>query len=540
MSSAGYATYPLDANRDVIIGRTPGCTVVIDDASISRQHARLTVGPRYTLTITDLGSANGTSIHGHQIEPQRPTSIEIGEAVTLGKAILVIHDDADGRRRVLPRDQLLVAIDDRCRESADSNLPFRVAAIVTVHELDEAELVEAVAPELRAQDTIGRLGAREWVVVIDDVPPGRAMSGVRRASERLRARSLAATIGIATWPRDGRSASELLAAASGGATKRRDVTEIVIGKTTEALFATVDRIAASDLSVLVLGETGVGKEIVAQRLHQRSARVGKPLLKLNCAALNEQLLESELFGHVRGAFTGADQLKVGLLVAADGGTVFLDEIGELSLSMQAKLLRVLEDGEVRHVGAVEPRPVDVRFIAATNQRLDDPARFRPDLYFRISGAVIEIPPLRERPDEILPLARLFLHDIAERQGGDPLVLDDGAARVLETYGWPGNVRELRNAIERAAVVCDGGTIEPGDFPIAEMKGASRLTPPPSGNEGPTEVLLPRRGSPDRGTIVSVLAASGGNQVLAAAQLGVHRRTLMRWMDLMNIPRPRKG
>ena len=513
------------------------------DPSISRQHARLAVSARGTLSITDLGSANGTMVGGRPIPPHRAVPLRIGESASLGRAIIIVQDVAvrEAARQIVSRELLSVLIEERCREAAESELPFRVASLTSTTDVSDGDLLAALGPFLHETDVIGAVGRAEWLLILDDVPGGRALGVLKQVSAALTEAAMRITIGIATWPHDGRTGPALIAAASNAASRKRGRGEVVMGRRMDALYETLDRIARSDLPMLIVGETGVGKEIAATRLHEHSSRGDKPFIKLNCAALSETLLESELFGHVRGAFTGADRDKPGLLETADGGTMFLDEVGEMPLAMQAKLLRVLEDKQVRRVGGLTTHAVDVRFVAATNQRLDDTTRFRADLYFRISGAVIEIPPLRERRDEILPLAKLFLREYADRHGTAPLELGPGAERVLETYTWPGNVRELRYAIERAAVVATGDLIEPHDFPITEMAISRTMTPNtmPFSGEGPTAVTFSAR-APDRDTIKNVLAAYGGNQHLAAEHLGVHRRTLMRWMDLLKLARPRKS
>jgi len=237
-----------------------------------------------------------------------------------------------------------------------------------------------------------------------------------------------------------------------------------------AVFELLERVAPSDVSVLVLGETGTGKELVARALHEHSKRAKRPFLAENCAAVPANLLESELFGHMRGSFTGAVQDRPGHLVAADGGTVFLDEIGDMPLAMQSKLLRVLQDGEVRPVGSNRSRKVDVRVVAATNKDLVAACRsgeFREDLYFRLAVITLQLPPLRDRVGDVRHLARFFLGR-AVVEVGRPIVLSEEAMVVLEQWRWPGNVRELENEIRRAAALCDG-TIRPADL-------SSRLQP----------------------------------------------------------------
>jgi DNA-binding NtrC family response regulator len=229
----------------------------------------------------------------------------------------------------------------------------------------------------------------------------------------------------------------------------------------ERLYRLVEMVAKSDISVLLYGETGVGKEVFAQTIHKRSPRASKPFVGLNCAALPENLLESELFGYERGAFTGAVQAKAGLLESAQGGTVFLDEVGEMPMPAQAKLLRALELREVIRLGATVARPIDVRFISATNRNLEEQAArglFRQDLFFRLDGISVQIPPLRDRKSEIAPLAKQFVGEAARRAGVRPPPLSDEAIASLERHGWPGNVRELRNVMERAVLLSGGGTI----------------------------------------------------------------------------------
>jgi DNA-binding NtrC family response regulator len=302
------------------------------------------------------------------------------------------------------------------------------------------------------------------------------------------------------------------------------------------LYELVDKVAQSDMSVLVLGETGSGKEVVARAIHQRSARAGKPYVAFNCAALSENLLESELFGHEKGAFTGADSQRTGLLESAQGGTVFLDELGELPLSTQVKLLRVLEEKVVRKVGGTKTRPIDVRFVAATNRDLErevKEGRFRQDLFYRVAAVSLEVPALRERHEEL----ELFAKSFIARAGGKGLSLSGAALQQLKAYRWPGNVRELKNVIERAVLLCDGKVIEPSALPLEKM-GAVLLdaTPAPLPELPP----LPSGGdAAERARIVEALAACAGNQTAAARRLGISRRTLLYRLDEYGLPRPVK-
>ena len=249
----------------------------------------------------------------------------------------------------------------------------------------------------------------------------------------------------------------------------------------EAVYRMMERVANTDVTILILGESGTGKELVAKALHYNSRRAAMPFVAVNCVALPEHLLESELFGHRKGAFTGAAFDKVGLFQYADGGTIFLDEIGSMALGLQSKLLRFLQDHELRRVGDTETIKVDVRIITATNESLQkrlDEKLFREDLFYRISVIPIELPPLRDRTTDIPLLAQFFLQTIAQRNGTAVPALSEEVLAVLQAYRWPGNVRELQNAMERAAALCDGGVITLRDLPERVLQGVGKEVPAP--------------------------------------------------------------
>lgn len=326
----------------------------------------------------------------------------------------------------------------------------------------------------------------------------------------------------------------------------------------ERLGRLVELVATSMLPVILHGETGAGKEVTAERIHSRSARAAAPYLKINCAAFAESMVESELFGHERGAFTGAVQAKVGLFEAARGGTVLLDEVTELSLPVQAKLLRALGNREVMRVGATKPTPIDVRFISATNQdfsRLVESGKFRADLYFRLNGITLSIPPLRERRTEILPLAAEFAAAAAAQLGRKPPQIDGAAQSWLVSYAWPGNVRELKNVIERATLLAQGGAIgkqhlqaDPLSRPDASLGPRSvvaqaqlqAVEPPLPLRAGSGSELREELREIERERIVQVMSQAGGNQTLAARLLGISRRALITRLENFKLPRPRKG
>jgi transcriptional regulator with PAS, ATPase and Fis domain len=453
VSQAAFAGYALPSRGSIVLGRSESSDLRIDDASITRKHARLHLGER--IEIEDLGSVNGTRVRNQRLAPGQRVQLVRGEPFRLGTALLVIH-----------------AVDED----------------------------EAARPPL-SEDAATR---RDDGTATGHMPGGRA-----------RAR-------------------------------------VVNDPAMHALYALVDRIAAGNINLLIIGETGAGKELVAERLHERSRRRAKPFLRLNCAAVAESLLEAELFGYERGAFTGATQAKPGLLEAADGGTFFLDEVGEMPLTLQAKMLRALESQQVLRVGGLSPRAIDVRFVAATNRNIEEQVRlggFREDLYFRLNGATVVVPPLRERVGEIEPLAAEFIRATSEDLGRRPVPkLRPEALLMLQGYAWPGNVRELKNFIERAVLVAPGDELLPEHFPIQRIAKALHLhrigpqsVPPPSASPATSPSAFPAPGGADaeRERILAVLADCGGNQSRAAKQLGISRTTLVTRLDGYGVPRPRK-
>lgn len=378
---------------------------------------------------------------------------------------------------------------------------------------------------------------------------------------------------------------------------------VLLDPSMKKVYELASRAACSDISVLIMGETGVGKELLAAAVHEDSPRRRGPFLQLNCAALAENLLESELFGHEKGAFTGASHQRAGLLESAQGGTVFLDELGEMPLSTQAKLLRVLEERKIRRLGSTKKLEIDVRFVAATNCDLHAEVaagRFREDLFYRISGITLKIPPLRQRLVEIEPLARQFLVNFCLKTGISVPEISDEALERLLSYPWPGNVRELKNAMERAPFFSAGAPLGPEHLP-SEEDGLSELFPDECTDVRPVPVVGSSTssrfgeresgrlrdlmqfsvGSPASGTqasarermasgpasdhawpsstlsrpihgnsksfseaeerrrVTDALEACSGNQTRAAELLGVSRRTLINRIETFGIPRPRK-
>ena len=403
VTTHGARSLSLPRGSRVTIGRSRAADVTIDDTSLSRIHAALEL--REPISLTDLGSANGSKVRGEPVPPHVPVTVGPGELVELG-AVLVIVQGA-----------------------------------------------------------------------------GAALS--QEASVR---------IDLTGHP-----------------------------STMDAVRETARKAALHRLNVLILGETGVGKGVIAREIHDLSPRADKPFVVVDCAAIARELAESELFGHEAGAFTSARSAKLGLLEVADGGTVLLDEIGELELPLQAKLLRAIEERTIRRVGGVASIRIDTRFLAATNRDLGRDAlegRFRKDLLYRLNAVTLVIPPLRERRAEIVPLAASFLRELG---GTAAPRLSPDATRWLRDHDWPGNVRELRNAVERAFAHADGATIE-----REHLDGGGSSSMPSPAAEGS-----------ERERIIATLEQCAGNQTKAAALLGISRRTLIYRLDLFGLPRPRK-
>jgi len=309
------------------------------------------------------------------------------------------------------------------------------------------------------------------------------------------------------------------------------INEEIIGDSVEMkrVMSLVESVAPTEATVLIRGESGTGKELVARLIHSRSERVFGPLVAVNCGALSEGVLESELFGHEKGSFTGAEARRKGKLELADGGTLFLDEIGEISPKVQVELLRALEDHKIVRVGGVQEIPVDFRVVCATNRDLEEAVRdgsFREDLYYRIKVFEIHIPPLRERPGDIMDIAEHYLHRFSASMGRRVTGFSKEARDMLMNYRWPGNVRELANAIERALVVCHEGEIQPSHLPIIQRPGGKSLELDDLSLQACEERHIRR-----------VLDLNGYNVTHAARKLGIDRVTLYNKMRKYGIERP---
>jgi two-component system, NtrC family, response regulator AtoC len=401
-----------------------------------------------------------------------------------------------------------------------------------------------------AEIVVGRSSTA--TVRVDDPRVSREHARIVRRGDALELVDLGSRNGTRVNDKVVRGRSEAL---SSGDTVHIGEAEILIAETTAALdgrrptadvelpgvvvsdpamaqvFDNVRRVAPMETTVLLLGETGVGKEVVAEQIHRQGPRASGPFVRLNCGSLPESLLEAELFGHERGAFTGADRRKAGYFETASGGTLFLDEVGELGASMQTRLLRVLEDGKFMRVGGREEIASDLRVIAATNRELERDVRigrFRQDLYFRLAAFIIRLPPLRERPSEIELFAELFARQFGGRMKRPKLRIAADAMAALRAHDWPGNVRELRNAIEHAVVLAEDGVVTAQRLPDS-VRGEHKAAVASAGMRGQVADI-------ERRAIEDALEAEDGNQTRAARRLGISRRALLYKLDKYDLKR----
>ncbi|MBS1152807.1 MAG: uncharacterized protein H6Q89_4505 [Myxococcaceae bacterium] len=549
-SGETLTTHPLPPGGQLVIGRADECHIQVDVPALSRKHALIRVGP--PLTVEDLGSVNGTRLRGEKLVSGTRAPLRAGDAIEAGPLTIVVQRDkapVDARpRRLWTHGYFEGRLEEECARAETSGVVFSVLRLKLQGTSSPQLVQDTMAALLAPTDVIASYGPGEYEAIIAGASPAVL---VQKLSLALDKRDAQVLIGAATWGKDGRDPDALLFEANRRVEVEKATGErvalggvsvkgvIVADPQMVALHALVKKVAAGDISVLLLGETGVGKEIFAEALHAASPRAGKPFQKFNCAAFTETLLESELFGHEKGAFTGAVKAKVGLIESANGGSVLLDEVGEMPLSTQAKLLRVLEAKEVLRVGDVRPRPIDVRFIAATHRNLEQQVEkggFRQDLFFRLNGISLIIPPLRERMAELESLAAHFIARAAKQFGRSPApTLTPEALAMLKAYRWPGNLRELRNMLERAVLLANDKVIGPDDLPLDKLTSTPltrQASDAPAGAAPEVDA--------ERSKIIAALETHGGNQTLAARALGISRRTMLNRLDAYAIPRPRKG
>ncbi len=556
-------TVSLPARGEIVVGRGAEADVRVDDPQLSRRHAVLLLGSATMLR--DLGSLNGTSIGGRRLRKNEEVPLALGDTIAIGGSVLTLQSMATSARprRVWAHGYFEARLEEECARADRSDVSFAIMRVRIIGGGTTEALANVLASCLRPSDIVAEYAPHELEVLLVETSASDAEMIGRRIEDRFNDGGLPVHIGIAAWKRDGRTPEALIAHAATVDEAESPVdsfaTEPLRLGAMRRLQPLIERVAAGVINVLIVGETGVGKEVIARTIHEQSPRAKARLVAINCAALSESLLESELFGHERGAFTGAVQAKTGLLEAAGGGTVFLDEAGEMPLAFQAKLLRVLDQREVFRVGSTAPRPIDVRFIAATNRDLVGEiarGRFRQDLFFRLNGITLAIPPLRERVEEIVPLARLFVAKAARQAARVPAPrISEEALVLLKSYAWPGNVRELRNVIDRAVLLCTGDEIRaehlPGEKMGTLLPARPSLLPAQSDDEFahadvPTSRIVlpegtsgPSATSLERDRVLAALDECAGNQTHAARLLGISRGTLIARIQQYEIRRPRK-
>jgi two-component system nitrogen regulation response regulator NtrX len=447
-----------------------------------------------------------------------------------GETVLVVDDERE------IRDSLAMILEYEgysCRSAPDGD----TALSLFTNESPELVLLDIRMPGLSGLEVLERLKSIEPstpVVIISahgDVPT--AVEAIKKGAFDFLEKPLDRDRILLTVRRGlehRKLARSNLAFASLGSR----VTIVGESRSMKEVLQTVQRVASSDARALIMGESGTGKELIARALHRGSPRRDRPFVEVNCAAIPAELIESELFGHEKGAFTGASARRIGKFELADGGTIFLDEVGDMSLQAQAKVLRALEEGTLQRVGGDRLIRVDVRVIAATNQNLPqavEKGSFRKDLYFRLNVVPIELPPLRRRGRDIVLLARHFLAEFCGTRGCTPLELTQDAEEALAAYSWPGNVRELRNLMERICILCEGPQVTAADLPLFP-----ELSAPPDSYRAPG-TLEEVRDASERKALEGCLKKHRWNVSEAAKELGIPRSHMYRKMDKYGLRRP---
>ncbi|WP_437573777.1 sigma 54-interacting transcriptional regulator [Sorangium sp. So ce887] len=561
----------LSPSAPVVIGRAPPSQVQIRDTSLSREHARFTLSGDNVL-IEDLRSTNGTWLGGARVAR---CEVKPGDEVILGKVVVAVRSitAAEGELPgLLSHEQLRVALEEEVKRARYFGRSFAIVMARPARQQDAhvSHLFPRVRALLRPVDRIALYSSDVVAALLLEAGAETALDVARALAAPPGGGGPVVLSGFATFPDAGTVAEELLhrcwsavrsatvdqpvRSAPGGTVKsypgsgRTD--PVAASPAMLRVFEIVKRVARSSIPVLLLGETGTGKEVVARAIHDLGPRSGKPMVCVNCGGIPQQLVESTLFGHERGAFTGAWQQQRGVFEAADGGTVFLDEIGELPAAAQAALLRVLETRQVTRVGSNKPIEVDARILAATHRDIETMCAsggFRSDLLYRLNAMTVTIPPLRARPEDIEPLALRFLEQANQANARFVRGFDAGALARLRAYAWPGNARELRNAIERAVVIAEGEWIAEEDLPER-----ARAAPPPVATEVEREppcdgveltaaapegdFLKARLQRCEAELIVQALRKAGGSQTEAARALGMPLRTLVYKLKALGIKR----
>jgi len=561
----GLEVVPLTEGHPIVVGRSEPSQVRPKSRRLSRQHARFLLDDG-VVTVEDMGSTNGTFINGKRISRRAP--VHRNDEVTLGSVMISVHEHGSLRRRLHgleSHEGWVAALTD---EVSRARTFQRSVAVLKVRSLSRRGHLSRWVPRIRELarlvDRVGLFGPDAVEIMLPEVDLDTAR---RLADEVVKGRTdnePPLVCGVAMYPEDASSAEELCSAASEAVAAaslaepvkllRRtniwlsadpdDEGPVVRNAAMVTVYETIDRVAPSSIPILIEGETGTGKEVIARAIHDRSRRRDKPMRCINCGAIPSQLIESVLFGHERGAFTGAERRTKGVFEEADGGTVLLDEIGELAASAQVALLRVLETKRFTRVGSHQEIGVDVRVLAATHRDIEAMTKdgsFRLDLFYRLNTLTLTVPPLRRRSDEIAPLVRRFVKLANGANGRAILGISPDALSTMAAYPWPGNVRELRNAVDRAVVIAVGDVITVDDLPervrrfdpLSEGMDDWKASPEPTEMVtravpvDPSGLDLKRQVRAFEVELIrSALVSSGNNQTDAAEMLRMPRRTLV--------------
>jgi DNA-binding NtrC family response regulator/GGDEF domain-containing protein len=575
-SRGGVRVVPLPIDAPVVIGRSSRADISIDEPSLSRKHARCTLDPSSCVTVQDLGSTNGVTWAGDRVQR---CVLRPGDDVMLGGlhvSVLELGPSEQRRHLLRGHDSFLAAMEgelSRCQTFRHS-LALLMVRAPGARRGNLSRWHARVRQLLRPFDQMALYGADQIEIAMPETTRNEARQIADAIVNGVGLEAPPLVCGLAMFP-DAATTLEALVERSYQAAKRASLDERVVvapplaldgwvpgdsvpaasaivaeSPAMQQLLATVERVAPSNVPVLIHGETGVGKELVARTLHQQSRRAGGRFICINCGAIPANLIESTLFGHERGAFTGADRRVEGVFESARGGTVLLDEIAELSPMAQTALLRVLENKAVTRVGSVREVSVDVRVLAATHRQLEEQCKsgaFRWDLFYRLNAVAIDVPPLRKRREDIEPLVKAFV-DQCNRESGQQIAgLLPAAMERLECYHWPGNVRELRNVIARAAIMAGGALASLSDLP-ERVRGLgspaaedtfARLTKPPRTPKANTSdriavhddvtpaeprYLQQELRSLEHWMLVRALDDAGGNRLAASERLGIPLRT----------------
>ena len=559
----------LEPERALTIGAAPEVDLRLTGEAVAPRHAVIELRGG-ELTVRPVDERAAVAVNGRRLGGGSEPLVS-GDVVGLGEVTLVVQRRQAPQRRALDESGLRERLGqelERALRGGRTLVVLSIAVDVTEAQLDTSQLVERALASLRYEDLVAPAGEGEILAVLPEageqyeVPLSRLLGAMQPAAPMVRA-------GVARCPQDALTVDDLITGARAAARAAEAGEVAPVGQAADvrpvggqhlitldpkmsSLLGLVARLARSDMPVLVVGETGVGKELVALALHHWSDRAGAPMVPVNCGAVTEALFESELFGHERGAFTGAVSGKPGRFEQVGAGTLFLDEIGECPLSTQVKLLRVLEARRANRVGGLDEYEIGARVVAATNRDLEEEVeqgRFRRDLLYRLNAATVVVPPLRDRPLEIPALARHFLSESCRRLGRPALELEPAALQRLGLHRWPGNIRELKHAMDYCAATAEEGRVGVEALPA----GVADDAPPwllghlgTSGGrraEGPLVITEPGGEFPDirlevrrleRTRMIQALERTGGVRVRAAELMGMPLRTFVTKLKVYGI------